>query len=346
MIELIKTLSNAMGVSGHEREVRRLIRDLIQDHVDSWQVDALGNLIAHKKGSGESELKVLVDAHMDEVGFMITGVDSNGTLKFTTVGGFDSRVLTGKVVQVGSKKLPGIIGNKPVHLSSRSERSKIIPVDSMRIDIGASGKDEAKGLVSPGEPATFLTEFEEVGEMLYGKALDDRVGCAILIEMLRQETFPFDLIASFSVQEEVGLRGATVVGQAIQPDVALVLDVTPAYDLPTPQDADESPNVRIGQGAAIYVMDRGTIQDPRLVRHIMRVAEREDLPFQLRRPGGGGTNTASIQRAGVGSSAATISLPGRYMHAPISMISRSDLDNTYALVTQVLKGLDGEVIKR
>lgn len=348
--QLLQELTELVGLPGHEKEVRVKLKDLIAEHVDEWKVDPMGNLIAYKKGTGAVDLKVMVDAHMDEVGFLITDIDSNGTLKFSTYGGFDSRVLPGKVVQVGPKKIPGVIGNKPVHLSTRAEEERILPKSSLRIDIGAKSKESAQGSVSVGDYATFLTPYEEIEGLdgaepiALGKAFDDRVGCAIIVELLRSDPFPFDLYASFTVQEEVGLRGAYIAGFSVQPDVALVLDCTPAYDLPISDD--ESPNVSLGKGPAIYVMDRSTIQDPRLVSHLMQTADQHDIPFQIRQPGGGGTNTAAIQRSGHGVASATVSLPGRYMHAPTSMISLKDYEHTKALVEQALRGLTAEVVAR
>lgn len=337
MNTLLQQLTEAVGVSGDEKEVRLLIRDLIQPHVDSWHVDALGNLIAHKKGTGQSPLKVLVDAHMDEVGFMLTEVEGNGTFRFEAVGGLDDRILLGKVVQVGQKKVPGVIGARPVHLLRAGQFTKVVERDSMRIDIGASGKESALSKARAGDRATYLATYEEWGDTAVGKAFDDRAGCAILIELLRSEPFPFDLYASFTVQEEVGLRGAITAAYAIQPDVAIVVDCTPAYDLPN--KADESPNVRLGQGPALYVMDANTIQDPRLVRHFLQTAARHNIPVQIRRPGSGGTNAGSLQRSTAGVSTLSVSVPGRYLHAPHAMINLHDFAHTRQLVETALREL-------
>jgi endoglucanase len=343
MNELLKQLTEAVGVSGDEKEIRLLIRDLIADQVADWRVDALGNLIARKPGTGESSLRVLVDAHMDEVGLMITDVDSNGTLQFETVGGFDDRALLGKVVQVGSKKLPGVIGARPIHLLKPGQRQEIVKVEAMRIDIGAKNKDEAAGKVKIGDRAAFITEYEELADTAVGKAFDNRAGCAALIELLRAEPYPFDLYASFTVQEEVGLRGAQVVAYDIAPDAALILECTPAYDLPNEKDV--SPNVALGRGPSIYVMDAGTIQDPRLVSHITRTAAAEQIPFQIRQPGGGGTNTAAIQKTGPGVPAATIAVPGRYAHTPTMMISLADYHNVVKLADAALRRLTPELLQ-
>lgn len=344
MNQLLKNLTEAVGVSSYEHEVRALILDLIKDHVDEWHVDALGNLIAIKKGTGASDLRVLVDAHMDEVGLMITGYDSNGTLKFEPIGGFNNRTLLGKVVQIGPQKITGIIGARPIHLLTASERGSVVKMDAMRIDIGAKDKDTASGKIKVGELAAFVTEYEEVGDCAIGKAFDNRAGCAVLVELLQAAPYPFDLTASFSVQEEVGLRGATVVGYSVNPDVAFILESTPAYDLPNKDDA--SPNVALGKGPSIYVMDRVTIQDPRLVAHITKTAVAHHIPFQIRRPGGGGTNTASIQRAQGGIPAATIAVPGRHAHTPTMMINLEDYANVVKLAEATLRSLTPELVQR
>jgi endoglucanase len=321
-----------------------LIRDLIADHVDEWRVDTMGNLIALKKGTGASDLRVLVDAHMDEVGLMVTDFDSNGTLKFAGVGGFDDRALLGKTVQVGPKKLAGVIGARPIHLLKANQRNSVVKMDAMRIDIGAKDKDVAKGKVKVGDRAAFVTEYEEIGPTAVGKAFDNRAGCAALVELLRAEPYPFDLYATFTVQEEVGLRGAEVVAFGIQPDAAFILESTPAYDLPNKDDA--SPNVALGKGPSIYVMDRGTIQDPRLVSFITKTAVAHDIPYQIRQPGGGGTNTSAIQKTGGGIPAATIAVPGRYMHTPAMIINLDDYANVVKLAETVLRNLTANTVKR
>lgn len=337
MDDLLKQLSEAVGVSGTEKEVRLLIRNLIQPHVDEWRVDALGNLIALKKGDGSSPHRVMVDAHMDEVGLMITEIDGNGAAKFEAVGGFDDTALLGKVVQVGSQKLPGVIGARPIHLLKATERSQIVRRESMRIDIGALTKEEGASKMKVGDRATFLTTYQEFHNHALGKALDNRAACAILISLLRGERYPFDLYAAFTVQEEIGTNGALVASYAVQPDLALVLECTPAYDLPNP--ADLPTNVALGKGAVVYVMDNRTIQDPRLVSHIMQTADSQGIPFQIRQPGGGGTNTGSIQRAAAGIPVATLATPGRYLHSPASLINLNDFAAVQQLAEATLRTL-------
>jgi putative aminopeptidase FrvX len=343
MDELLKKLTEASGVSGHEFEIRRLIRDLIADHVDKWLVDPMGNLLATKKGAQTSGFRVMIDAHMDEVGLMITGIERDGTCRFSGVG-VRERVLPGTVVQVGRKKLTGVVGLRPIHLLKRNQLGNLARMDALRIDIGAKSKEQAAKKVNPGDVAAFATEYEEFGTTAIGKAFDNRAGCAALIELLRRERYPFDVLAAFTVQEEVGLRGAKVAAFSLKPDAALVLECTPAYDLPN--DRDVSPNVSLGEGPSIYVMDSGTFQDPRLIAHITRTATENGIPFQIRQPGGGGTNSAAIQRAALPVPVATIATPGRYTHTPISMINLDDFRNVVELAEQSLRSLSRNVIER
>jgi endoglucanase len=344
MNELLKKLTEADGVSGREKQVRLLIRDLIANHADEWRVDTMGNLLVTKMGTGDFNMRVMVDAHMDEVGLMITGFDRNGSCKFQPVGGIDDRALLGKVVRVGSDKLLGVIGARPIHLLKRNQINRMVRLDSMRIDVGAKSKDAVVKKVSVGDPVAFVTEYEELGRSAIGKAFDNRAGCAAIIELLQRERYPFDLVAAFTVQEEVGLRGAKVAAYAIKPDLALVLECTPAHDLPN--ERDESPNVALGQGPSVYVMDRVTIQDPRLVSHITQTATTRAIPFQIRQPGGGGTNTAVIQRALSGIPAATIATPARYTHTPVSMINLDDYSNVVELADAVLRRLTPDLLGR
>ena len=346
MNDLLKQLTEAIGVSGAEKEVRLLIRDLIADYVDEWSVDAMGNLVAIRRGTGQYDMRVLIDAHMDEVGLLITDIDSGGMLKFTNVGGFDDRALLGKVVQVGPDKITGVIGARAIHLLKSSEYSKVVKMDAMRIDIGAKSKEAASAKVKVGDYAAFVTEYEELDSdrTAIGKAFDNRAGCAALIELLRGERYPFDLVAAFTVQEEVGLRGARVAAFNARADAALVLECTPAYDLPNEKDV--SPNVAMGKGVSVYIMDSRTIQDPRFVAHIMATGDAQGIPYQVRQPGGGGTNTGAIQRAGAGIPAATLAVPGRYAHTPTMMISLDDYNNIVRLADATLRTLTPDILRR
>ena len=271
-IMLLKELTELNGVSGDEREVREFIKTNAKDYSDDIKVDSMGNLICVKKGNNAKH-KLMISAHMDEVGFMVTGYGEGGVLKFATVGGIDSRILLGKRLIVGDKKLGGIIGGKPIHLQSATERQNNVNMKNMYIDIGADSKEEAEKLVSIGEYAAFYSNYSNLGKnVIKAKALDDRVGCAILLDILREERYNnFDLYACFTVQEEVGLRGAEVVSYDIDPDIALVIEGTTCSDVLDVEDYEQS--TILGEGAALTIMDRGAYSNKKLVEFLYKMAK-------------------------------------------------------------------------
>jgi endoglucanase len=341
---LLRELSEARGVSGHEYAVRQIILDAIQDTVDEHRVDALGNLIALKKGkvlsaakgTAQSRHKVMVAAHMDEIGLMVVQIEKEGSLRFRPVGGIDDRVLLAKKVLVGDNKVPGVIGSKPVHLLEPKQRQQVVRVAEMSIDIGASSKDEAERLVRLGDYATFDIAFSELGGELRtvkGKAFDDRAGCAVLIELLK-ESYPFDLYAAFTVQEEVGLRGARVAGYTIAPDVAFILEGTICDDMPKKKDI--SPTTTLGGGPAVTVVDRSVIADPRLVELLVKTALDNGIPYQFKQPNMGGTDAGAIHLTRAGVPSAVVAVPARYIHSPVSLLSLNDLDNEMRLMHETL----------
>jgi len=338
---LLESLCNAGGVSGDEGEVRKIVLDQLSDIADDLQVDALGNVLAKRVGSKRNRLKVMVAAHMDEIGFMITFDDGNGIFRFSTVGGIDPRQLVGKPVLVGKDKIPGVIGAKPIHLTTSEERKKTILKKVLRIDVGP----ENKGKVKVGDRAIFATKYRRLGPSIRAKALDDRLGVATLIELVKNPPSNIDLLAAFTVQEEVGLRGARVAAFALDPDIAIAIDCTPAFDLPT-QDDEENVryNTRLGFGPAIYIADRGTLSDPRIIRHLIDTAETMDIPYQLRQPGGGGTDAAAIHRQKVGIPSVSVSVPGRYAHTAAGICRISDWKNTLALIYTALAQLSPKVL--
>jgi endoglucanase len=349
----LKQLSNASGVSGDEGAVRRLILAALREHVDEVRVDTMGNVLAVKRARGKArrgaaKLRVMLDAHMDEVGLMIFGVNGDGTLRFRAVGGIDERILPGKAVRVGPDRIPGVIGLQAIHLSGRA--TDTLKIDDLAIDIGAASEDEAKRAVTVGQLAVFDTEFRSWGGATNGaasgKALDDRVGCAVLLEILRGERLPVDILAAFTVQEEVGLRGAKVAAHAFDPDAAVAIDATPANDLPPVIDQDLSPNTRLGQGPAIYVMTRRDLSDPRLVQHFIATGNALKIPYQIRQPGGGGTNAGGIIPARSGVPAISVSVPARYLHSPASLIYLSDVRRTIELVHESVARLTPKVLHR
>lgn len=340
--KLLEELTEASGVSGNEGEVRRIIERAIADQVDDHRVDALGNLTTLKRGTGEAALKVMVAAHMDEVGLMITHIEKTGYLRFGKVGGIDDRILPSKAVTISEEKVPGVIGVKPIHLLRREERRQVVKVERMAIDIGASTKEEAERLVKLGDYAAFATPYEEIGgtseEPLSakGKAFDDRAGCAILVELLR-ERYPFDLYAAFTVQEEVGLRGAKVAAYTVEPDFAFALEGTIADDLP--REKDVSPTTELGKGPAITIMDRSFIADRRLVRLLVETAERAGIPYQIKAPGVGGTDAGAIHLSREGVPSATVAVPCRYLHSPAGLIRLADFRHTIELMKAALPGV-------
>jgi endoglucanase len=339
--KLLEKLCNAMSVSGDEGEVRRIVLEEVKPYADEVKVDALGSVLVRKHGTGKKPLKVLIDAHMDEVGFMIVHDDDDGFYNFETVGGIDPRHLVGKQVIVGKDHTVGVIGAKPIHLTTADERKHTISIDSMRIDLGPEGKAKI------GDRATFATKFKHVGPSIMSKSIDDRIGVAILIELLKHAPKNIELCLSFSVQEEVGLRGATVAGYYFEPDLAIAVDSTPARDLP---DYDGSENItyntKLGFGPAIYVANSSTIDDPRLVRFLEEAAISEKIPYQFRQPGGGGTNAGAIQRSRAGVPVVSVSVPHRYTHSPISVSRVDDWKNTLNLLYAALKRMTPDILKR
>lgn len=349
-LELLRELSNALAVSGDEGAVRRILLDALRAHVDEVKVDALGNVLAVKRSrrNGKRAERVLVAAHMDEVGFMVTGHDADGSLRFGLVGSIDERVLLGKPVIVGSERRPGVIGAAAVHLLSADKRTAVVKAAQMRVDLGADSAEAAKRLVKVGDRGSFAAEFAALGPSLRGKALDNRLGCATLVELLRAPAaYSFDLHAAFTVQEEVGLRGARVAGYAVDPACAFVLDCTPARDLPDSGGRENTQyNARLGCGPAIYISDKGTISNDRLVRHLQRTAEAAGLPYQFRQPGAGGTDAGAIHLARGGVPSVSVSTPGRYLHTPAALARAEDWRNTVKLMRLALEQWTPQVLKR
>lgn len=343
---LLKELCEAFGVSGNENAVRQLILNTIRDRVDEHRVDALGNLIALKKGAGNSGRKVMIAAHMDEVGLMIMHIEKEGSLRFHPIGGIDDRVLLTKKVLIGDNKVPGVIGSKPVHLLEPKAREQVVKFKEMSIDIGASSKEEAERLVKVGDYAVFDTLFSELGGPLRtvkGKAFDDRAGCAVLIELL-EERYPFDLYAAFTVQEEVGLRGARVAAYAIAPHLAFALEGTICDDLP--RKGDVTPTTVLGKGPAITIMDRSVIADRRLVELLIDTAEKNGIPYQFKQPALGGTDAGAIHLTREGVPSAVVAVPSRYIHSPTCLLSLTDLENTVQLMRQTLARVNDLVLSR
>ena len=339
-LKLLERLCNAVSVSGDEGEVRKIVLEQVEPHADEVKVDALGNVLVSKKGRGANRLRVMLDAHMDEVGFILVAEDGEGIYEFKTIGGIDARNLAGKQVVVGREHIPGVIGAKPIHLTTSSERKHVITADSLRIDLGTGGKSK------PGERGTFAPNFRRVGPSLMSKALDDRLGIATLIELVRAAPSNIDLLAAFTVQEEIGLRGAKVAAHYFNPHMAIAIDATPANDLPMQYEGENTfYNTKLGFGPAIYVNNSSTIDDPRLVRFLRDTADKAKLPYQVRQPGGGGTNAGAIQKVLAGVPVVSISVPHRYTHSAMSISRLDDWKNTLALLQAALKRITPALLK-
>ena len=329
MLDLLKQLCSLNGVSGDEGEVRDFLRAQAQPYADSIRTDALGNLIVFKKGAKSSGNHLLLAAHMDEVGVIVTHVTDEGFLKFGFVGGVDRRVAIGKPVVLGRDKVPGIISLKAIHLTEKSELKKVPKTDKLYIDIGASGREAAMKLAPPGTYGCFVSQPEEFGGGFFkARAIDDRIGCAIMLELLKEE-LPLDVTFAFTAQEEVGTRGAFGAAFSVTPSVALVLETTTAADLP---GVDDHRRVCApGKGPVISYMDGSTIYDRALFQDLRRLAEDNGIPWQTKEYIAGGNDARTIQRTKQGVRVAAMSAATRYLHAPSSVGSIADFENMLKL---------------
>lgn len=332
----LKTLSELNAASGAEKPVRETLRQTLEPHVDRLWIDKMGNLIAEKNTQGPGA-KVMLAAHLDEVALMVTEVTAEGFLKFSAVGGIDARILPAKIVKVGEPPLHGVIGSKAVHLTKAVDRQKGPEIEQLCIDIGAKSKEDAMNYVKPGDYAYFATEFEPFGQAHWkGKALDDRVGCYILTEILKRN-YPFPVVGVFTVQEEVGLRGAKVAAFHVQPDFAIVIEGTVSADM---MDVGEQDWVTgLGKGPACSVMDHATIYSPELIRQVAALAKVKGIPLQFRRGSSGGNDAGAIHLAREGVPSLSLSIPCRYIHSFASVVADSDIIATVALVEAIVRDI-------
>lgn len=333
--ELLRTLCTSNGISGDEGAIREIIINEIKDYAE-YEVDPLGNILAFKKGKNRAEKKLMLSAHMDEVGFIVTDITDDGLLKFDEVGGLDRRVLPARAVVVNGKN--GVIGVKPVHLCEGDEDKTIPKLGDMYIDIGADTREEAEKAVSLGDSVTFVPRYLDNGFTIRSKALDDRVGCFILINLIKSE-LEYDTHFCFLVQEEVGLRGARAAAFTVAPDFSLVLEATTAADVPDVAPAKQV--CRIGSGAVIGFIDRHTIYDREMLRLAFDLANKNGLKAQLKKAVAGGNDAGSIHSSRGGVRTLAVSIPCRYLHAQNSLIAKSDLDDLYTLVALLSKELSG-----
>ena len=341
-VELLKKLCLCFGPTSEEGAVEKAIREELEGTRAELFTDRMGNLTAHLKGP-EGAARVMLSAHMDEVGVMITEIDDNGFLRFHQVGGIDTRVLCGRLVNIwnGEKYVPGVIAAKGIHLQSADERKKVPDFDSMYIDIGVDTREQAEALVALGDIGTFDTPFMTFGKdggYISSKALDDRLGCALLIEVLRrieQDPPALDLWFCFTVREEIGKSGGLVTANRVDPDFAIVLETTAIADRPDVQK--NSRVAEVGAGGVLSLLDRGTIYDRDFVNFALDTAKEKDIPVQIKRYVSGGNDAAHIQRSNAGTRCLALSAATRYLHAPVSVAAYRDYESMRELVFAMLK---------
>lgn len=336
---LIKDLCSISGISGREQSVSEFIMERISSRCTA-HIDAMGNIIAYKKGKKSSDKTVLFAAHMDEVGFMVTNITDGGLLKFAVVGGIDSRYLLGKSVLVGDKNAHGVIGRKAVHMQSAEEKNSPANADDLFIDIGANTKAEAEAVVEIGDSAVFLNEFSEFGSgRIKSRALDDRVGCALLLDMICSDDVEYDTVFAFTVQEENGCRGAMAASFAVNPDIVVAVDVTTAKDIPGVSDSKKV--CTLGAGPVMSIMDFTTVYDRELLKAALNDAKAADIPVQVKNVVSGGNDSGNMQRAGNGAKAVAVSVPCRYLHTPNGIVDKNDIENSRKLLRELVKTLNG-----
>lgn len=340
MLDTVKTLCYLSGVSGAESEVRDYILERAMPFASEIDTDTMGNLIVYKKGAAAPNKKVMLCAHMDEVGLIITGIDDDGYLKFSFVGGIDRRVVIGKSIYIGDDRVPGVIGIKAYHLVSREEEKKVPKTDEMYIDIGASSRTAAEKLVSLGDYAVFDDTIVEFGNgYLKAKAIDDRLGCAVMLKLIEFD-LPCDCAFAFTVQEEVGTRGAKVAAYTIAPDVCLVLEGTTAADLPGSTEANEV--CRLDGGVVIPFMDKGTIYDPVLYKALTQTADENGIKWQTKRMIAGGTDAAAVQRSMGGVRTVALACGIRNLHSPACVANTIDFEPMLELAKHFLEKISEE----
>lgn len=346
-LEMLKNMSLVNGISGYEKEATRMMKSYIENYVDEIQYDNIGSLIGIKKGT--SDLKLLLTGHIDEIGFLVSDIDENGYIKVQPVGGWMGQNLPSSLMVITTrtgKEIQGVFGSVPPHGKTVEERNKVVEPKNAFIDIGVLSRQEALDLgIKKGDPITPVSEFSVMAneKCLMSKAWDDRIGAAVIIQVLRnlkdQTIYP-TLYGAGTVQEEVGLRGAKTVGQMIKPDIAIAIDVTFSMDLP-----GEKGDVKLGSGAALTVMDGSAIAHSGLLKGLEKICEEQDIPYQLEMDTAGGTDSGELSKVEAGVMNMTISIPSRYMHSHRTIIHQDDFDAVVKLLTCFIEKLDGEFMK-
>lgn len=333
MTDMLRELCLLDGISGDEGAVRDYIISRIGDKAEIT-VDNLGNVIAFAKGEKAPKNKVMVSAHMDEVGMIVTYINPDGTIKVSPVGGIDPRVVFGRRVKIGKAGIFGVVGGKAVHNLSADERKKSVPFDKLVIDIGCDSREETEKLVALGDSVRFVSEFAEYGDgYIKCKAIDDRAGCAVMLRLI-EEGVPYDTYFTFVVQEEIGLRGAACAAYTVNPDYAVVLEATTAADIPSASGADRV--CELGKGPVVSFMDRHTMYDKELYKLAFEIAEENSLPCQTKTRVAGGNDAGAIHVSRGGVKTCAVSLPCRYLHSPSCVIKREDFENAYTLTKLIL----------
>lgn len=345
MYQLLKRLTDVLGPSGFEQEVQRTILSEIKEVVDEFHIDAVGNLIVKKKGNDSNYPSLLIASHADEIGFIVKKIENNGLIRFEKLGGFDDRILLAQPVLVKSDKgnINGVIGTISTHYVKWDDPKRVANHREMYIDVGAHSKDAVAEMgIRTGQPISYGTELKRIGKnSVVGKALDDRAGCAVLIELLNYlkdtDEKHGEIIGVFTVQEEVGLRGASVLSTSVEPDFALALDTTPTSDT---NDVLMTGTRVIGEGPCIKIADKSLIANPLVTNQLQKIANESNLPHQIEVFMGIGTDAGAIHMTNKGVSSGVISIPSRYTHSPIEVVDLDDLDNSLCLLKQFVLSLN------
>ena len=345
IVETLEKLSNVYGVTGREEEVASLLKKLLKPYVDEVKEDKLGNVIGIRKGKRNAP-KVMLAAHMDEIGLFVKTITKEGFLHFTKIGGIDDRILLAQKVLVFTEKGPlhGIIGSKPPHIQKEEERKKVISYDELFIDVGASSQEEAKKMgVKVGDTVCFDVKFAKIREnIVIGKAFDDRIGCVIMIEALKRlKKTECTIYAVGTVQEEVGLRGAGTSAFGLYPDFGIALDVTVSGDTPEVKETDAP--IKMGKGPSLTIADAGMIVPPKVLRLMVDAAEENKIPYQLETGLPGSTDAARILLTRDGVPSGAISIPTRYIHSPTSLLNLEDVENAVKLLIAVLQKIPKQI---
>ena len=337
----LRALSNAFGPSGHEEQVREILKTELQPYADEVRVDKLGNILFYHNGQ-EGSARIMLSAHMDEVGVLVTFIENEGFLRFETLGGIPNNTLPGQRILFRGEKmeLKGIVGTKPPHIMTADEQNKVIPAEDLFIDIGAESMDAAKAKSADiGMVGVFDVEFTELGEgYVRGKALDDRAGCAVLAEVFKAlRDSPYNFVGVGSVQEELGMRGARTAAWQVDPDYGLALEGTFAADVPGTRP--DRASAKLKGGPVITIMDRTVFTDPTVLKTLINAGKEKHIPFQFKKVPTGGTDAGAIHLTKAGVPSGTVAVPCRYIHGPAAIAHVDDLKNTVSLVTEFIRSI-------